>query len=69
MDLVLGDETKKAFRKVERGLEVMAGSEMPSHVAVEAGRLMMEVADLQAKLKRLNDEASKHVETTMWPVL
>lgn len=69
MDLVLGDETKKAMRKTERGLEIIANSEMPPEVAAEAGHLMMELDALRAKLDKLNKAVTVNSEKTMWPVL
>ena len=51
------------------GFEVIAQSEMPPAVVAEAGRLMMEIDQLQAKLKRLTDEVAGNMEHTMWPVL
>ncbi len=69
MDLVLGDETKKAFRKTERGLAIVAESEMPAEIAAEAGQLMLELEALKSKLDKLNSAVAAASETTMWPVL
>lgn len=69
VDLVLGDETKKTMRKMERGLEVIVNSEMPSEVVIEAGNLLMELDALKAKLEKLNSVVLDNSETTMWPVL
>ena len=66
MDLI--DNPKATFEDRRHGLEIVAASEMPVEVVAEAGRLLLELDDLQQKLKALTSEMGQNAESVMRPV-
>ena len=66
MDLI--DNPKATFEDRRRGLEIVAGSEMPAEVAAAAGQLMLELDALEKKLKGLTRAVGPNADTVMRPV-